>query len=71
MRMVSSGKDKSRMGVATALIVAKEPTATVDQSVLCQGANKTRDRAWTIGDQAMKKNCYENVSSQSGGCSIW
>jgi hypothetical protein len=58
------------MGVATAFLVAKEPTPLVYPSVLYPNANKTRDRAWTIGDQAMKKDSNVDVN-QTGGCSIW
>jgi hypothetical protein len=63
MRMVSSLKDKSRMGFST------EPAAMVDLSILNSVANKTRDQAWKIGDQSMKKGAIgEAASGTSRGC---
>jgi hypothetical protein len=56
MRTVSSWrKDRFDMGVSTALSVAAEPAVTFNLSLFYNVGSKTRDRAWVLGDQAMKK----------------
>ena len=63
-------KDKRGMGVVTtAFPVAAEPAAMVDLSVLNCIANKARDPAWKIGDQAMKKAAFGITSAMTRGCS--
>lgn len=56
MRMISSWKkDKRGTDASPAIPVAAESAPTIDLSVINCTANKTRDDAWKIGDQAMKK----------------
>jgi hypothetical protein len=69
MRMGYSWKKGNRgMGVTFAVRVSTEPGATVDLSVLNCMANKARDQAWKIGDQAMKKASYGRTSAMTRGC---
>ena len=69
MRMVSSlVKDKRGMGVSkTAFFVAMVPVASLAVSLLNCIANKARDQAWNLGDQAMKK-IPGTASVLIGGC---
>ncbi|HEY3420768.1 MAG TPA: hypothetical protein VGK23_09465 [Methanomassiliicoccales archaeon] len=68
MRMGSSWeKDKLRMGVTTAILSASVPGAEADLSEQNCIANKARDQAWRIGDQAMNKGTL-GLSSRSRGC---
>lgn len=57
MRIRSSGKtDKRGMRVVTtAILVATVPVASDAVSGLNCIANKSRDLAWNLGDQAMRK----------------
>jgi len=69
MRMVSSlVKDKRGMGVSkTAFFVAMVPVASLVVSLVICMANKARDLAWNLGDQAMKK-ISGTSSPLTGGC---
>jgi hypothetical protein len=52
-------KDKCAMGVfRTAVPGAARSAATFALSVSKSTANKARDNAWRIGDQAMKKAAF-------------
>lgn len=64
MRMGSSWKmDKRGMGVVTtAFLVATVPVASDAVSGLNCIANKARDQAWKLGDQAMNKVVSGNTS---------
>jgi hypothetical protein len=67
MRMVSSWKkDKRGKGVTTAFPVAAGIAVKADLSVLHSTMNKTRDQAWKIGDQAMKKAAREDAPANRG-----
>jgi hypothetical protein len=67
--MVSSWKKDNRgMGVTAAFPVAAEPAVTVDLSVLYSVANKARDQAWKLGDQAMRKAVSGDASAMNRGC---
>jgi hypothetical protein len=66
--MVSSSKDMRGMGVTTAILVAAGRAATVDLSVLNSVANKAKDRAWKLGDQAMRKCIGGDASAINRGC---
>ncbi len=69
MRMRYSWKDdKQGKGVSMAFPVAVEPTMTVDLTVLNCISNKSRDNAWKIGDQAMKKGDTGAGSGITRGC---
>jgi hypothetical protein len=49
-------KDKRGMGVdMTAFFVATVPVASLAVSLLNCIANKARDQAWNLGDQAIRK----------------
>lgn len=52
----------------TAVPVAPGPATTVALSVFNSIANKARDNAWKIGDQAMKKGAFEIASGITRGC---
>lgn len=69
MRMVSSlVKDKRGMGVSvTTFFVATVPAASLAVSLVNSMANKARDQAWNLGDQAMKK-IPGTASLLPGGC---
>jgi len=68
MRMESSWKkDKLGEGVSMTFPVAAEPAVRVDMSVLYSVANKARDQAWTLGDQAMRKTCCGDISAMTRG----
>jgi hypothetical protein len=70
MRMESSWKkDNLGRGVSMAFPVTAEPAVRVDLSVLYCVANKARDQAWTLGDQAMRKTAYGDISALTRGCS--
>ena len=69
MRMVSSlVKDKRGTGVSMApFFVATVPAASLAVSLVNCMANKARDLAWNLGDQAMKK-ISGTASPLTGGC---
>ncbi len=63
MTMGSSWKkDKRGMTVLrTTVRGAARPAATIDLSVSKSTANKARDNAWRIGDQAMRKSASATI----------
>ncbi len=64
-----SGKnDNHGMGVGTVAPVAAKPAALVDMAILNCSANRARDRAWIIGDQAMRKDSTGSLDSRTRGC---
>jgi hypothetical protein len=62
-------KDNLGRAVSMAFPVAAEPAVRVDLSVLYSVANKARDQAWTLGDQAMRKTVCGDASALTRGCS--
>jgi hypothetical protein len=62
----SSKKDIRGTGIMMAVLVAAGRAATVDLSVLNSVSNKSKDRSWKIGDQAMKKT--GNTPAMTRGC---
>ena len=68
MRMESSwNQDRLGKGVSIPYPVTAEPAVRVDMSVLYSVANKARDQAWTLGDQAMRKTCCGDISAITRG----
>jgi hypothetical protein len=68
MRMESSwNQDKLGKGVSMPFPVTAEPAVRVEMSVLYSVANKARDQAWTLGDQAMRKTHCGDISALTRG----
>jgi hypothetical protein len=64
----SPKKDKRRKVVSMTIRIAPVPAAKIDLSSLNCVANKARDKAWKIGDQAMKKAVYGDINTMTRGC---
>ena len=54
--------------VSTAAVVATSYAKTWALSVSNRTANRSRDNAWTIGDQAMNKTASVTASANARGC---
>jgi hypothetical protein len=69
MRMGTPRNEVGRgMRVTADIPVSDKPSVAVDLSFLKSMKNEARDRAWMLGDQAMKKAIGEGSYTIYGGC---